>query len=52
VAADSDSDNSNAQRLAELAALVDAVKERVRAQYPESTGNGTTGAVCVGLPDL
>jgi 2-polyprenyl-3-methyl-5-hydroxy-6-metoxy-1,4-benzoquinol methylase len=44
--------NPNAQRLAELAALVDAVKERVRAQYPETTGNGSSGTVCVGLPDL
>ncbi|HEY3840429.1 MAG TPA: methyltransferase domain-containing protein [Bryobacteraceae bacterium] len=42
----------NAQRLAELASLVDAVKDRVRAQYPESTGNGATGAISVGLPDL
>ena len=41
-----------AQRLAELAALVDAVKERVRAQYPDSTRNGPSGAICVGLPDL
>jgi len=43
---------SDAQRLAELAALVDAVKDRVRSQYPESTGNGGTGAISVGLPDL
>jgi len=44
--------NQNAQRLAELAALVDAVKERVRAQYPESTGDAAGGAISVGLPDL
>lgn len=44
--------NPNAQRLAELAALVDAVKERVRTEYPESTANRTQGVVCVGLPDL
>lgn len=50
--ANSDAANTNAERLAELAALVDAVKERVRSQYPESTANGATGAICVGLPDL
>jgi O-antigen chain-terminating methyltransferase len=45
--------DTNAQRLAELAALVDAVKERVRAQYPEATGpSDSTGVICVGLPDL
>jgi 2-polyprenyl-3-methyl-5-hydroxy-6-metoxy-1,4-benzoquinol methylase len=44
--------NPDAQRLAELAALVDAVKERVRAQYPDTTADGPAGAVCVGLPDL
>jgi O-antigen chain-terminating methyltransferase len=45
--------DTNAQRLAELAALVDAVKERVRAQYPETTGpSNSTGVICVGLPDL
>jgi 2-polyprenyl-3-methyl-5-hydroxy-6-metoxy-1,4-benzoquinol methylase len=51
VGADSDT-TLNAQRLAELAALVDAVKERVRAEYPQRTGDGATGAICVGLPDL
>src|SRR5271166_5725090 len=45
-------DNPNAQRLAELAALVEAVKERVRTQYPDTTANGSSGTVCVGLPDL
>lgn len=49
---DASAPRTNAQRMAELAALVDAVKERVRAQYPESTSNGSTGAICVGLPDL
>jgi O-antigen chain-terminating methyltransferase len=44
--------NPNAQKLAELAALVEVVKERVRTQYPETTGNGSSGTVCVGLPDL
>lgn len=44
--------NPNAQKLAELAALVELVKERVRNQYPETTANGPSGAVCVGLPDL
>ncbi len=52
MAADSNLPDSNAQRLAELAALVDAVKERVRAQYPESSANGAAGVICVGLPDL
>jgi 2-polyprenyl-3-methyl-5-hydroxy-6-metoxy-1,4-benzoquinol methylase len=41
-----------AQRLAELAALIDAVKERVNSRYPESTKNGPAGVICVGLPDL
>jgi 2-polyprenyl-3-methyl-5-hydroxy-6-metoxy-1,4-benzoquinol methylase len=44
--------NSNALRLAELAALVDAVKERVQTQYPETAPGGANGAVSVGLPDL
>lgn len=44
--------NSNAQRLAELAALVEVVRERVKTQYPETTGNGSSATVCVGLPDL
>ncbi len=45
--------NPNAQKLAELAALVEVVKERVRTQYPESTADGAaSGTVCVGLPDL
>jgi O-antigen chain-terminating methyltransferase len=52
VADNSNGLNHNAQRLAELAALVDAVKERVRTQYPESSDTGATGAICVGLPDL
>ena len=38
------------QRLAELAALVDAVKKRVRDHYPQ--GKTPPGTVCVGLPDL
>ena len=42
----------NSQRLAELASLVDAVKDRVRAQYPDTTATGPAGAICVGLPDL
>jgi 2-polyprenyl-3-methyl-5-hydroxy-6-metoxy-1,4-benzoquinol methylase len=41
---------SSTARLVELAALVDAVKNRVRAQYPESTSG--TGVIAVGLPDL
>jgi 2-polyprenyl-3-methyl-5-hydroxy-6-metoxy-1,4-benzoquinol methylase len=52
VADNSNGSNHNAQRLAELAALVDAVKERVRTQYPESSDTGATGGICVGLPDL
>ena len=42
--------NPNGQKLAELAALIDAVKKRVRTQYPQ--GKTPAGTVCVGLPDL
>jgi O-antigen chain-terminating methyltransferase len=41
---------TSGQRLAELAALVDAVKKRVREHYPQ--GKTPPGTVCVGLPDL
>lgn len=44
--------NPDAQRLAELAALVDAVKERVRTQYPDTAANASSGAVHVAVPDL
>ncbi len=45
--------NPDAQKLAELAALVEVVKERVRTRYPETTADGaSSGTVCVGLPDL
>jgi O-antigen chain-terminating methyltransferase len=50
---ESNGPGANARRLAELAALVDAVKNRVRNQYPESTAaGGASGDICVGLPDL
>ncbi len=51
-AANSNATDSNAHRLAELAALVDAVKERVQSQYPETASGGVKGAINVGLPDL